>query len=239
MQAGLRDFQTPRDRQPLTRSDLDRWQAVTTVSSGRWANADLRLLEHDDDQWIVKDFRPRSFLVRNTIGRVLAAREIKGLKRLAGVRGVPAHAFRVDAHAIAYRFVPGTPLGLVSESRKDAAFFRALEVLLDEVHARGVVHLDIRNANNILMTAEGTPALIDLQSHLGTARLPGAVRRWMERFDMAGVYKHWARHHPQSLDADRLAELVAMNRWRRLWFLRGYFGARKRCSRPRDASRAV
>jgi hypothetical protein len=58
----------------------------------------------------------------------------------------------------------------------------------------------------------------------------------MERFDMAGVYKHWARNHPQTLGETRAALLARMNRWRRLWFLRGYLGVRpapkKRTSDP-------
>ena len=239
MQTDFSNSRESRDRPALTRSDLDRLHPVATISRGRWANADLLLIEHAGSHWVLKDFRTRSFLVRNMIGRLLAAREIKGLQRLASLRGIPAHAFRVDAHAIAYRFVPGAPLGLVPSSCRNATFFLALEALVTEIHACGIVHLDIRNANNILITAEGQPVLIDLQSHLGTARLPAAVRRWMERFDMAGVYKHWARHHPQSLDAHRMAQLAAMNRWRKFWFLRGYFGARKRSSRSNAASRAV
>src|SRR5262245_41614836 len=114
MQTDSRYVQVPQDRRALTRNDLDRGRAVTNISRGRWANADLHLLEHADTQWVVKDFRPRSFIVRNTIGRLLVSREIKGLRRLAGLNGVPAHAFRIDAHAIAYRFVPGTSLGLIS-----------------------------------------------------------------------------------------------------------------------------
>jgi hypothetical protein len=212
---------------------------ITTISHGRWANAHVELIEHAGSQWVLKDFRPRSFFVRNTIGRLLSSREIKGLRRLAGLSGVPAQAFRVDAYAIAYLFVPGVPLGLIPEACKSADFFLALETLVSEIHARGVVHLDIRNANNIVIAVEGCPVLVDFQSHFGTPRLPAAVRRWMERFDMAGVYKHWARHHPQSLDANRLAELTAMNRWRKLWLLRGYFGARKRRSRPNTAGNAV
>jgi len=239
MQTDARHTRMPRERGALTRDDLDRCRAVTSISPGRWANANVRLVEESGAQWVVKDFRLRPFIVRNTIGRLLIMREVKGLQRLAGLEGVPGHAFRVDAHAIAYRFVPGTPLGIVPTTCLNTAFFSALEALLSAIHARGVVHLDVRNANNILMTTDGRPALIDFQSHIGTARFPAAVRRWLEQFDMAGVYKHWARHDPDSLGANRTAELAAMNRWRKFWFLRGYLGARKRSSRPRAAGRTV
>ena len=94
------------------------------------------------------------------------------------------------------------------------------------MHARGIVHLDVRNGRNVLITEDGRAALIDFQSHLGTTRLPRALRGWMERYDMAGVYKHWERNHPQSLGETRSALLSGMNRWRRLWPFRGYLGMR-------------
>jgi hypothetical protein len=216
---------TARAQSPITREELER-SPGQVISLGRWANAVLSLHRLDGEQWVVKDFRARPLVVRSTIGRLLVRRELRALSRLAGLEGVPAGAFRVDAHALAYRYVPGTPLNRAEEPCKNAEFFLAFERLLDEVHARGIVHLDVRNGRNVLVTEAGRAALIDFQSHLGTAGLPGAIRHWMERFDMAGVYKHWERHHPQSLGEARAGLLARMNRWRRLWPFRGYLGIR-------------
>lgn len=219
-------------RQPITRDELER-SPGQVISLGRWANAILSVLQRDGKQWVVKDFRSRSFVVRNTIGRFLVRRELRALRKLAGLVGVPANPFRVDAHALAYHFIPGTPLNRAEEQHKNAEFFAYFERLLADVHARGLVHLDVRNGRNVLVTASGQAALIDYQSHLGTAHLPRAVRGWMERFDMAGVYKHWNRHHPQSLGETRAALFANMNRWRRLWPFRGYLGMRNSDRGPR------
>jgi hypothetical protein len=223
----------PAPRLPITRDQLEH-AGGKVISPGRWANAVLRVIQRDGEQWVVKDFRPRGFLVRNTVGRLLMRREIRALRRLAGLEGVPADAFRIDAHALAYRYIAGVPLTGAPEERKNPVFFAAFERLLAQVHARGIVHLDVRNGRNVLITGDGRAALIDFQSHLGTSHLPQAMRGWMERFDMAGVYKHWERHHPQSLGASRAALLAGMNRWRRLWFLRGYFGLRPEERKPDD-----
>lgn len=212
-------------RRPITRDELARGPGEV-ISPGRWANAVLSVLRADGEQWVVKDFRARSFLVRNTVGRFLVRRELRALRKVAGLDGVPSGVFRVDAHALAYRFIAGTPLTGADERRKNAGFFLSFEQLLGAVHGRGIVHLDVRNGRNVLITAAGQAALIDFQSHLGTARLPAPLRRWMERFDMAGVYKHWERHQPQTLGEARAALLAGMNRWRRLWIVRGYFGVR-------------
>ena len=217
----------PAPRAAITREQL-RSTTGQVISPGRWANAVLRVISRDDGQWVVKDFRPRGFVIRNTIGRLFVRREMRALTRLAGLDGVPADAFRIDAHALAYRYIPGIPLTGAPEERKNPLFFAAFERLLAQVHARGIVHLDVRNGRNVLITGDGRATLIDFQSHLGTWRLPRAMRGWLERFDMAGVYKHWERHHPQSLGEARAALLAGMNRWRRLWFLRGYLGMQPR-----------
>jgi RIO-like serine/threonine protein kinase len=221
----------PAPRLPITRGQLEH-ATGKVISQGRWANAVLRVIQRDGEQWVVKDFRPRGFLVRNTIGRLLMRREIRALRRLAGLEGVPEDAFRIDAHALAYRYIAGMPLTGAPEECKNPAFFTAFERLLAEVHTRGIVHLDVRNGRNVLITGDGRAALIDFQSHLGTAHLPQSMRGWMERFDMAGVYKHWERHHPQSLGEVRVALLAGMNRWRRLWPFRGYLGVRNKPGDP-------
>lgn len=216
------DPSRPFDRKAMSRA------TVRVLSRGRWANAVLYLVEIPGGTWAVKDFMPRNFLVRHTIGRILIRRETKALRRLRGMAGVPQDAFRLDACALAYRFVRGCTLQKAQLDANAGEFFRALEGLLDQVHkVGGLVHLDARNSRNILVNEQGRPVLIDFQSHLGTRLLPGRLRLWIERFDMAAVYKHWARRSPATMDEPRHEQLRKMNRWRRLWILRGYLGVRR------------
>ena len=89
------------------------------------------------------------------------------------------------------------------------------------------MHLDLRNAHNILVTDDGHPALLDFQSCLSTRWMPARLRRFLERIDRAAVYKHWARKSPATLGPERTSALARMNRLRPLWVLRGYIGARR------------
>jgi hypothetical protein len=202
--------------------------ACELLRDGRWANARVSLFRSGAAQWVVKDFAPRSFWVRNTLGRLLLQRELRALQKLAGIDGVPGSAFRVDAHAIAARYIPGTTLGKVPAERLNASFFAALERLLQQVHARGIVHLDTRGTGNMLMTPDGRPALIDFQASLATHWMPQAWRRWLDDLDMTGVYKKWLQHDPDSMGEQRRALYEHMTRRRRLWVARGYAGAAKR-----------
>jgi RIO-like serine/threonine protein kinase len=186
----------------------------------------LHRYELDGQSWVVKDFATRSFLVRNVIGRFLVRREASCLRRADGIAAAPRDAFRLDAYALAYRFVPGTSLRLIAKSALTAEFFPALEASLREMHARaGLVHLDLRNAHNILVTDDGLPSLLDFQSCVGTRWMPGPLRRFAESIDLAAIYKHWARRSPATMGPERAAALARMNRLRPLWVLRGYIGA--------------
>lgn len=214
-------------RAPFTRAEFARG-ARRPLSEGRWANAVLYLYERDGQTWVVKDFASRSLLVRNLIGRALVRREHRWLRRVDGITAAPRDAFRLDAHALAYRFVAGRSLRLTAGAELSPAFFPALEQSLRLMHARArIVHLDLRNAHNILVTDSGEPLLLDFQSCLGTGLLPPPLRRFAERIDLAAIYKHWARRSPATLGPERSAALARMNLLRPLWVLRGYIGARR------------
>jgi RIO-like serine/threonine protein kinase len=219
-------YNPPGFRKPFTRADFERGRG-DILSQGRWANAVLFMYPKDGELWVVKDFRPRSLLVRETIGRLLTRRELRGLRRVAGVQGVPAGVFRLDRHALAYRYVHGSSIWRPDEEKLPTEYYSELERLLKQVHARGVVHLDVRNARNILVDDEGHPLLLDFQSHLGTRWLPSRLRTLVEQFDLSGVYKHWAGNQPETLGEARAEVLDRMNRWRRFWVVRGYFGLPK------------
>jgi predicted Ser/Thr protein kinase len=212
--------------QPFSRADLERGR-TEILSSGRWANAVLYRFEHAGATWVVKDFRGRSFLVRNLIGRLLVRRESRALSRLAGIPGTPQGAFRIDAHALAYRFVPGRHL----RGRRGAAplgpdFFPALERSVRAMHESAqLAHFDLRNAKNILVTEHGEPLMLDFQSAVGMHWMPGPLRRFAEQIDFAAIYKHWKKRSPDTLGPERTAALSYINRLRPLWAVRGYIGS--------------
>jgi len=211
---------------------FDRAALVTAerqlLRNGRFANARVERVRIDGTDWIFKDFASRAFLVRHTVGRFLLGREVRALRRLEGLRGIPSQAFRVDGSSMAARFVPGRALADIPNGPVASDYLVALEALLRQVHARGLVHLDTRGGGNLLIGPDGSPGIIDFQAALSTRWMPRSLRRWLEDMDMSGVYKKWQRWQPDTLGAARLESLDRLNRWRRWWFLRGYFGWTKK-----------
>jgi len=226
---------------PFGRAELARCERVL-LGRGRWPKATLWRVRIGDEDWVVKDFAERDIVTRNLFGQLLLRRELKALRRVAGVKGVPSDVFRVDRHAFAYRFVPGRPLASIHQDFLPTELFEALERTLRDVHARGIVHLDIRNCRNVIVNDRNEPVLLDFESHLDTGGWLSSQRERLETFDLAGVYKHWARAKSASLGPQRLAVLERMNRWRKMWVFRGlWFYPRKarkllRRLRGRDAN---
>ena len=87
--------------------DIQSHSIIPLMRDGRWANARVERVAIDGSEWTLKDFSSRPLAVRNTLGRFLLRRELSALRRLEGIRGVPTEAFRLDAHAIAARYLPG------------------------------------------------------------------------------------------------------------------------------------
>ena len=208
----------------FSRADLERGP-LELLSTGRWANAVLYRYRHGGSTWTVKDFRPRGLLTRNLVGRLLVRRELRALQRVAGNTATPQGAFRVDAHALAYRYVPGRGLRGSRGVALAPDFFPTIERQLLALHRESrLVHLDLRNVKNILITEHGEPLLLDFQSAIGTRWMPAPLRRFLEQIDLAAVYKHWRKRSPDTLGPERAAALDRINRLRPLWALRGYAG---------------
>lgn len=212
----------PQTATTFSRDEFDRAQR-SLLSQGRWPKATVwkaRLLGHE---WIVKDFSTRGFFTRALIGALLVRREARALAVLDGLPGVPPGGFAIDRYALAYRFTPGRPLASIRAREQPPALFPLLERTLQAIHARGIIHLDIRNRRNVIVTDDGGILLIDFESAIDTRGLPGFLRRSLERFDLGGAYKHWAFASPDTLGDERRLLMERSGRWRRLWVLRGFW----------------
>jgi hypothetical protein len=209
---------------PFTRKDFAFARSLETLRLPSWKKAHVFKLDWLGEPWVVKDFRRSSWLFRHLLGPLLTAREIRALSALRGVRGTPADAFRIDSLALAYRYVPGESMRQLRRKgvTLDAAFFPRLETLVKEMHRRGVLHLDLRNAWNILATADCQPHILDFQSSMRSRLLPRPLRRLLEAVDLSGAYKWWIRLSPATFDAARAERLEKLQKTRRFWPFRRF-----------------
>jgi hypothetical protein len=158
------------------------------------------------------------------LGRLLARRERRFMRRLEGVVGIPRglgpirEGGRPLPNAVARTFVEGH--ALAEGERVDDRFFPRLEALLAAVHARGVAHVDLHKRENILVDLAGRPHLIDFQISVGlscrsrwAAAVLAPLHAVLVRCDEYHLLKHRLKHRPDQLDAGGAELAEARPRW--------------------------
>lgn len=198
------------------------------LHKGRSANAYLSIMRHDNDDWVVKDFDPCWSFIKWTWGAWMARREFRALQKLQDAEGFPKDVFMMDRFALCYRFIAGTTIREVEQSKLNGEYFLKLEELVQRMHEHGIIHLDIRYRRNILITEEDEPYLLDFQTSLILSKFPRFMHQWLKNIDLSGVYKQWHKRDPESIDAERLKLLNHSNRRRKLWLLKGYAGIKRK-----------
>jgi len=184
----------------LDRGDLAaRTRAV--LNRGNARNPDVLLVDAGDRLVVVKDFAPRAAWVRATIGRWITSREMRAYRILAGHPAVPRLLGRIDALAFVLEYRPGRRMSRRLAAELSPGFIDRLAAAVREMHARGVVHLDLRHRSNVLVDEREQPILIDFASaimlrprgFLGRLLLP-----WLARWDWDAVEKWRQRVEPES-----------------------------------------
>lgn len=187
--------------EPLSRQSLERCtEAVLRHASG--VKPAIVLVRAAGRRAVVKDFAANPWLVRQTYGRWLVGRETRIYARLDGVDGVPVFRGRLDAYAFVVDYIDGKTLKVLDADEIPALAFDRLAGVFDQIHARGVVHLDSHQKTNILLSPDGRPYLLDFATalRLGTGWLGRRLLvPLLGRPDYWGVLKLKARYCPEAL----------------------------------------
>ncbi|MGQ9508822.1 MAG: hypothetical protein ACUVTN_05410 [Thermodesulfobacteriota bacterium] len=185
---------------------------------GKFGKPDLNRVEIGGRPFIIKDVQKRNFFLRWTLGLWLIYKEWKIYSRLKGIEGIPKPLKKVDRFAFIIEFIPGRPIARNEDL--PPRFFSDLKGILEEIHSRGVVHLDLRHKGNILITENGSPFLIDFNSSLSFKvggilyRLFFPILRWI---DYGGLLKLKERVSPSLMSPEENNFLKRFNRFRRFW----------------------
>jgi predicted Ser/Thr protein kinase len=179
---------------------------------------DLHRVEVAGRTLMIKDVQRKNLFFRWTLGLWLIDKEWKIYSLLAGIQGIPKALERIDRFAFAMEFVPGRPIG--RGETLPPSFFADLERVLGEIHARGVVHLDLRHKGNILLSERGDPFLIDFNSSF-SFKGKGVLHRFLfpllRQVDYGGLLKLKQRVCPVLMTPEELSFLKRFNRLRKLW----------------------
>ncbi|MCK6455359.1 MAG: hypothetical protein L6Q92_02335 [Phycisphaerae bacterium] len=144
------------------------------------------------------------------IGRFLVGHEARLYSLVHDLPGIPQFLGRVGRTGFVHAYVEGRPLQ--RDDRLPDEFFPNLRELISQVHARDIAYVDLEKRENILVTPDGTPCLIDFQiswhwpASWGGKLWPArAILRLLQASDRYHLIKHWRKLRPDQLGADALA----------------------------------
>ncbi len=207
----------------ITRDDIDR-HVVREFGRPKWCDARVKLIERDGRRAILKDVNDRPAVFRFILGRRLIRREFRIYERLEGIEGVPDAYRRLDGDGFLIEYIDGTALTrrkLEYGLEVDESYYRRCAELLEVIHARGIVHFDLRNGKNFVLGKDGRPHIVDFASAVYIPRwVPGRRRlvRLLGAFDRAGLLKAKQKLTPELLTEDEREWLARFERTRAVLF---------------------
>jgi len=141
----------------------------------------------------MKDYRASSWLLRSFVGPWLIRREERIYRILSGTPGVPHIIRQPDPHTILVEHIRGRSCGDYPDGALPLEFFDRLLRVVKGMHARGVVHCDLKNRSNIVVTEDLQPYIVDFASAFTRRGRWSPLRRFVfERFridDLRAVVK--------------------------------------------------
>ena len=199
----------------LKRADLAGHPATVLKDEGDGA---ARLSRHDlpDGSVVLKEWAPRGRLMR-LWARMLMRREIRHYRLLAGTPGIPGYRGHEGDTVLLIDYVDGQPIRRQLPRELLLPGLDDLERVLQAVHARRFVHLDLHQKLNALIDGRGRAWLVDLGQGLDCSKglLRGLLFPALARVDRNALLKFRARYAPDTFDPAARARLVARHGPRR------------------------
>ncbi len=193
---------------------------MAVLKQGEPRKADLLIVGVGDGQVVVKDFAAKTAWVR-ALGRFQIRRECRAYGWLGPRPGLAEFLGRVDAHALALEKVEGEQLAFAeSRFRQGERHIARLRALIDDLHASGVFHQDLRGRENVLIRPDGELVLLDLAGAL--CLKPGGIayrclRPLLRLSDESAFLKWKALLTPGRFTAAEERFLRRFRFWRSLW----------------------
>jgi hypothetical protein len=182
--------------------------------------ADLYVVDVGEGPLVVKDFGRKAWWVR-LIGRLQISRECRAYDWLGPMPGVARLVGRVDAHALALEWIDGEQLSQAAgRLDRGEALYERLREIVGKMHRKGLMHLDLRGRENVMLGNDDRIHVLDLASAIWF-RPDGWPRRlfarWFELTDTAALLK-WKRLLKAGAYTDDEESFLRRYRfWRALW----------------------
>lgn len=192
------------------------------LRAGDPRKARVLLAHRAGERVVIKDLSPMRPWLRALFGRRMLRREARALAALEGFPHAPRLVERIGDDALVIEFHNAIYLRKNLGSDRLPTILRALKKAVDALHRRGVVHFDLRQRKNVLVTRDDRIVLIDYESAMvfGNGRIGRFLVRGLGAVDDQAVLK-WKRKYVPYLVTRAQHRRAKQWRWLgRLWFFK-------------------
>lgn len=192
---------------------------VRTFRQGGGSRPQVSLVSVHGREAVLKDFNACDRWFARLLAPLLAAREARALRRLDDLARVPELLATPDRRSLLIQYLPAQPLLRVDRGVDWQAFFRDLARLIEDMHARGVAHCDLRSPNNTLLDIGGGPVIVDFVASVRAGRRWNLPAQWLfkafsqaDRDAVAKLKRHVAPELLTDSDLTRLSSRGPLER---------------------------
>lgn len=158
----------------------------------------VSVVDHDGRPAVLKDYRRKNAVTRGLLAPSLVKREFAVLRHLEGIPGIPKAYAVLEKRALLLEYIEGRTINKFKAGELPDLVYERLCGLVRAMHARGVVHLDLRQRKNILIAGD-QPWLIDFAN-----AMKGKLTAKLRAVDESALLKFKQRNWPHLMtDADR------------------------------------
>ncbi|HAT8966341.1 TPA: hypothetical protein JBD00_08595 [Legionella pneumophila subsp. pneumophila] len=159
------------------------------LRKGNYANADILRC----GKFIIKTFSNKNYFIKYSIGRFLIYREYKAIMALNQIESFKRQCVK-KKFSLKIEYIEGVTLSEYLNNRHliEEESLLTLEKDIKSMHALGYVHLDIRNARNLIVTPRKKICIIDFQSAIKLNKfIPVKLQKLLQNTDLSAVMKFW------------------------------------------------
>ena len=192
-----------------------REHAVRSFREGGGSRPDVLLICINGEYAVLKDQSGADKFFACVIGPILNWRECKALNKLHAVSCVPNLLSKPTSRSFLMTYHQSEQITRLDQFQPEwPEFFDKLRLAIDEIHAAGVAHNDLRNPTNTLVTPNGDPILVDLVACFCKGQAWNLPNRWMfnkfSQVDLSAITKIKSKVAKELVtDNDIVAEDIA------------------------------
>jgi len=198
------------------------WNIVKKITAQKAMKPDIFIVEREQQFLVAKDFRNKGWTARYIWGTLNIMYEKFLLNKLKSVSQIPKIIGLEDYNCLLISYIDGNEIKkcrhLLSEN-----FFSQLLQIADNLHSKGVLHLDLGHKSNIMVDRDGNPAIIDFNASLYLP--PNAFFRplinLLAKIDKYSILRLKVKYRPQDSDPAEMKRVKIFLQLRKLWIFDG------------------